>query len=248
MKNLIYEKPELRYLCVNLTRFFRFQRIKNNAMKKDNLLLIIFIITAILSCNKKDTTYTSSPEAASSQYYVLDISPKIPRPGFTILPLAAFQQTTEYTCGPAAVVTLLNYYGRKGDEMTIASEMGTSTTKGTTLPQMAGWLKANGFNISSGEGGSLDLIRQNLAKNIPTLIEWSDWGGHWVLAIGYDTRNTVNLMDDVIIFADPYDRHDDYRDGVDWFNAQRFYYMWFDALLFGKVMRRIYITATPLTL
>jgi hypothetical protein len=198
------------------------------------------------SCNKKDTTCTS-PEATSSPYYILDISPKIPRPGFTILPIAAYQQTTEYTCGPAAVVPLLNYYGRQGDEMKIASEMGTSTTKGTNLPQMANWLQANGFNVSSGEGGNLDLIRQNLANNMPTLIEWSDWRGHWVLAIGYDTLNTADLMDDVIIFADPYDRKDDRKDGIDWFNAQRFYYMWYDARLFGKLMNQIYITATPLT-
>jgi hypothetical protein len=216
-------------------------------MKNNALFLTLFIIPAIISCNNKDTAYTSSPEAVSSQYYVLDIKPKITRPGFTILPISAYQQTTEYTCGPAAVVTLLNYYGLKGDEMTIASEMGTSTTKGTTMPQMVKWLEANGFTVNSGEGGSLDLILQNLEKKIPTLIEWSDWGGHWVLAIGYDTRNTADLMDDVIIFADPYDRHDDRKDGIDWFNAQRFYYMWYDALLFDKVMKRIYITATPST-
>ncbi|MCX6286606.1 MAG: C39 family peptidase [Bacteroidetes bacterium] len=199
-------------------------------------------------CNKKDTAYNSSPEPTSSQYYVLDIGVKIPRPGFTILPLNAYQQTTEYTCGPAAALTLLHYYGRSGDEMTIAKEMGTSTTTGTNPEQMVNWLQKNSFKVSSGEGGSLELIRSNLEKKIPTLIEWSDWGGHWVLAVGYDTRNTENPMDDVIVFADPYDRHDDRNDGIDWFNAQRFYYMWYDALLFGKVMKRIYITATPLTL
>lgn len=203
-------------------RNLQFMRIKENTMKRNYLLLIFFIIPVLISCTKKDTPYSSLPEATSSQYYVLDISPKIPRPGFTMLPITGFQQTTEYTCGPAAVVTLLNYYGLQGDEMTIASEMGTSTTKGTTLPQMADWLKANGFNVVSGEGGSLDLIRQNLDKKIPTFIEWSDWSRHWVLAIGYDTRNTTDLMDDVIIFADPYDQHDDRKDGVDWFNAQRF--------------------------
>jgi len=198
-------------------------------------------------CNKKDTACNSTPEATSSQYYVLDIGVRIPRPGFTVLPIAAYQQTTEYTCGPAAVVTLLKYYGRSGDEMTIAKEMGTGSTTGTTPQQMADWLQANGFKVSWGEGGSLGLIRENLVKNIPTLVEWSDWGGHWVVAIGYDTRNTDDPMDDVIIFADPYDRHDDHNDGIDWFNAQRFYYMWYDALLFGKVMKQIYITATPLS-
>lgn len=31
------------------------------------------------------------------------------------------------------------------------------------------------------------------------------------------------------------------------FYAQRLYYMWYDALLFGKVIKQIYITATPST-
>jgi hypothetical protein len=34
-------------------------------------------------------------------------------------------------------------------------------------------------------------------------------------------------------------------DGLVWFKAQRFYYIWHDALLFERTMKRIYITATP---
>jgi ABC-type bacteriocin/lantibiotic exporter with double-glycine peptidase domain len=159
--------------------------------------------------------------------------------------LKAYQQTTDYTCGPSAVLTLLQYYNRTGDEMQLAREMNTSTTHGTTPENMAGWLRENGFSVAWGENGTLEMIRENLARKVPTLIEWSDWGGHWVVAIGYDTRNTAPISDDVIIFADPYDRHDDRIDGINWFNAERFYYMWYDARLFGKLMYRIYITATP---
>ena len=139
----------------------------------------------------------------------------------------------------------MKYYGKSGDEMTIAKEMGTSTTTGTTPEQMTVWMNAHGFKASWHTEGTLEMLRENLKNNIPVLVEWSDWGGHWVLVMGYDTRNTEDLMDDVIIFADPYDHHDDNKDGMTWFNAQRFYYMWYDALLFGKVMKRIYITATP---
>jgi hypothetical protein len=123
--------------------------------------------------------------------------------------------------------------------------MGTSSKIGTTPQQMTTWLNNNGFNASWNTEGSLEMIRANLKNKIPTLVEWSDWGGHWVLVIGYDTRNTDGPDDDIIIFADPYDQHDDNNDGITWFNAMRFYYMWYDALLFGKVMKRIYIKALP---
>ena len=211
-------------------------------MKKLPLLLIVFFLL-LNSCKKNDVS-NNPVKAESSSYYVLTVK-DIPLPGKTLINVNSFQQTTEYTCGPAAVMTLLRYYNKDGDEMTIATEMGTSNMTGTTPEQMNTWLNNHSFNSSWHQEGSLEMLRNNLANNIPTLVEWSDWGGHWVLVIGYDTRNTTDPMDDVIIFADPYDHHDDNPDGYSWFNAQRFYYMWYDALLFGSVMKRVYITATP---
>jgi hypothetical protein len=202
------------------------------------------ILLIVAGCSKGDSVKPVPVEPQPGPYYMSGIRGVV-APGKTLLDVSSYQQTTEYTCGPAAVVSLLHYLGREGDEMTIAEEMGTSTTTGTNPEQMASWLDSHGFEASWHQEGSLELLRANLAGNIPTLVEWSDWGGHWVLVIGYDTRNTEDLMDDVIIFADPYDRHDDYKDGLTWFNAQRFYYMWYDALLFGTVMRRVYITANP---
>jgi hypothetical protein len=201
------------------------------------------MLLLLTTCEKEKNDENPLPEA--SDYYVLNITQRLPAPGVTLLDVDSYQQTTEYTCGPAAVITLLKYYGKQGDEMIIANEMGTSTTVGTNPQQMAAWLNTHGFVATWHENGTLELLRENLGNQIPTLVEWSDWGGHWVLVIGYDTRNTESLDDDVIIFADPYDRHDDNLDGIDWFNAGRFYYMWYDALLFGQLMRRIYVTANP---
>ena len=206
-------------------------------------LLFVIVLFSFFTCRKDSSPLKESLSTDRSTFYVLDIKKDMPRNGLTFIHLDSYQQTTEYSCGPASVISLLNHYGREGDEMRIAEEMGTSTTCGTTPEQMAIWLNNNGFEASWNEFGDIDTLKNNLAKNIPTLIEWSDWGGHWVLVVGYDTRNTSSLSDDVIIFADPYDHHDDSKDGLSWFNAERFYYMWYDALLFGRVMRRVYIKA-----
>jgi predicted double-glycine peptidase len=205
----------------------------------------MIVLLSLSTCEKASDGKLVPVLKGRSDYYVTDISGIAPRKGLTLLNIKGFQQTTEYTCGPAAVVTLLGYYGMKGDEMVIAKEMGTSTTCGTTPEQMATWLDTHGFSASSHENGTLDTLRNNLDNKIPTLVEWSDWGGHWVLVVGYDTRNTTTVDDDVIIFGDPYDRHDDNMDGLTWFNASRFYYMWYDARLFGKLMTRVFIQAKP---
>jgi len=43
------------------------------------------------------------------------------------------RQTTEYTCGPAALATLINLMGGKAEEMEIAKLSGTTEEKGTTM-------------------------------------------------------------------------------------------------------------------
>ncbi|MFZ4546560.1 MAG: C39 family peptidase [Bacteroidales bacterium] len=206
----------------------------------------ILLALIVSGCRKNDNeTPTDIPPAI--QYYISNIKPSHSPEGLTFLNVDSYQQTTEYTCGPAAVLSLLKFYGKEGDEMSIASEMGTSSTIGTNPDQMTAWLNNNGFVASWHQEGSLEMLQENLKNNIPTLVEWSDWGGHWVLVIGNDIRDPKNVMDDVIIFADPYDYHDDNPDGITWFNAQRFYYMWYDALLFGSLKKRIYISAKPIS-
>ncbi len=214
-----------------------------------NFLFTLIPVSAIVlfaACEMKPVTKKISKLVETSNFYVQNIRKDLPRDGFTLLDVNSFQQTTDYSCGPSAVLTLLRYYGKDGDEMKIAKEMGTNSTCGTHPEQMTAWLNSHGFKASWYENGNLDTLRNNLNNKIPTLVEWSDWGGHWVLVVGYDTRNTESISDDVIIFADPYDRHDDKMDGLTNFNAERFYYMWYDALLFGKVMKRITISAKPL--
>ena len=54
-------------------------------------------------------------------------------------------------------------------------------------------LNQHNFKVTWGENGSLDMLRGNLARGVPTLVEWIDWGGHWVIVVGYDTRQTPRL-------------------------------------------------------
>lgn len=184
---------------------------------------------------------------ASHYGYGQNLSQWPSQPGRTQLKIQAFQQTTDYTCGPAALLTLIRYYGQDGDEMQIARQVKSNAEKGTHPANIAAWLRERGFDANFHENGSLEMLRENLQKGRPTLVEWIDWGGHWVLVIGYDTIGTETLDDDVILFADPADCCDGCIDGITYFNAQRFDSMWFDAFLFEKTMKKLYVTAIPIT-
>lgn len=208
--------------------------------------ILIFLMTGFQGLLTSDFIQPSQKRLRENQYFSsMNFEMLKSSESLTLLDLKAYQQTTSYTCGPCSVLTLMRYYGQKGDELKIAEEMGTSAKKGTNPKQMTIWLENNGYDVKWGENGSVDMLRENLKKEIPTIVEWIDWGGHWVVCVGYDDRGTKNKRDDVIIFADPADSHDDNTDGITYFNATRFNYMWFDAFLFERPMKKVYITAVP---
>ncbi len=178
--------------------------------------------------------------------------------------LRGYQQTTDYTCGPAVLMEISRYYrigAIKPDastEMRIAREAGTRSFEvlkkggkpGTTPDEMKKWLEGHGFRArltyeDRGDGSALKMLKENIVKGTPVIVEWSDLGGHWVIAVGYDTRDNDDPWDDILIFADSFDRYDDYRDGYTFVNANRFYWSWYDALYFGKLTWRTMITAEP---
>jgi len=175
----------------------------------------------------------------------------------TLLPVRGYQQTTNYTCGPAAIMSLMHYYGMLQDsqmtsttELKIAREMGISDNSPSTMPKMVSWLEEHGFIVKYGEKGNLAMLRENLHENIPTLVEWVDWGGHWDVVTGYNVGGEIPRNEkDTILFADPSAHFDNvkYIDGITTFNPDRFASMWFDAKYgpSGHLIEGIYIVAVP---
>ncbi len=78
------------------------------------------------------------------------------------------------------------------------------------------------------QGGSSDggLIPYFIEKDIPVMIGWDEWGGHWQAIIGYDDMGTPQTQDDVIILADPYDTTDHESDGYVVESFERLVYGW----------------------
>lgn len=167
-----------------------------------------------------------------------------------MLEVRSYQQTTDYTCGPSAVRSLLGYWGKSEAEMQLAQQVQASAEWGTAPEPIADYLRQQGFEVAWGTDGTLGLLRESIEQKTPVLVEWIDWGGHWVLVIGYDDRGTPAEDDDELVFADPYDAVDEKRDGYTRFNAQRFDAMWFDALYFKRgagLTHRVWIRAVPST-
>lgn len=156
------------------------------------------------------------------------------------------QQTSEWSCGVTSALMVLEYYGKLGDwnEETLADLRSdhADVHGGTCLSQLKEIFdQVGGFTYEVSEDFSiedneidLELIRDYLKKDIPVIIGWNDWGGHWQIIIGYDDMGTETTSDDVIIVADPYDTTDHNQDGYGVYGAERFYYNWTMYGFFGE--------------
>ena len=167
-----------------------------------------------------------------------------------------YQQTTEYTCDPAAGLTVLQYYGNKNfDEMSLAKEKKTKPYPiGSNPKDMAEFFSKIGWEVDSSLNRKpfetyddfKDFVLENLIDGTPIMVENVEWGGHLRVIIGYDTLGTENTLDDVLIMADSYDTSDHCQDGYTVGNGERFFSMWFDYSMLPKKQRnQPWIIAKP---
>lgn len=162
----------------------------------------------------------------------------------------SIQQATEYTCGMTSMVTVLEWFGKRGDlnEMDLAKlRVKTDGLPGTTIEEMlrvadslAGdWDVFSTNDLVEGDsefevglmvdGEYVDLgemIPYFLAEGIPVMVLTHEWGGHYQTVIGYDTMGTESTADDVIILMDPYDTTDHNQDGYVIQSFERLIYDW----------------------
>lgn len=147
-----------------------------------------------------------------------------------------YQQTTEYTCGAACALMVLNWFGaRKYHEMAVGQLIESHPERGSTVENIVDFFDLIGWEVEHHAGTSLrfdDLktfeqsVIDYIDRGIPIMVDWVDWAGHWQVIIGIDTCGTETPYDDVLIFADPYDITDHFQDGYYIFPLGRFFGMW----------------------
>ena len=155
-----------------------------------------------------------------------------------------YQQTTEYTCGCATALMVLNRYGIEGyNEMDICKLAETDPNKGTSVEGLVSFFDGLGlrqeyhadtdYRFDSIEAFE-QFVTETIDEGAPILVDWVDWQGHWQAIIGIDTCGADSPYDDVLIMADPYDITDHYQDGYYVVPFGRFFDMWREGPCAGK--------------
>ncbi|MBQ6222404.1 MAG: hypothetical protein IJJ44_07315 [Solobacterium sp.] len=147
-----------------------------------------------------------------------------------------YQQTTEYTCGAACSLMVLNWFGRtKYHEMVVSQLIESLPEQGSSVENIADFFDLIGWDVDFHAGTDLRFSEPKeferyvidcIDHQTPILVDWVDWAGHWQVIIGIDTCGTEDPFDDVLILADPYDVTNHFQDGYYIFPLARFFYMW----------------------
>jgi ABC-type bacteriocin/lantibiotic exporter with double-glycine peptidase domain len=112
--------------------------------------------------------------------------------------LPEIRQSTDYTCGPAVLLSLLKFRGLNTDGLTdisLGQKIGTNSEVGTSPEQMIQGLKLFGLIAHMDSAVNPDTFFRHLSPNRDYLFLVLDEGdAHWVALTRYD-QNFVEVMD-----------------------------------------------------
>ena len=121
------------------------------------------------------------------------------------------RQGLDYTCGPAALASLMYYYDQSMDflENELAKELQSNEVDGTLVKEMVRFAESQGFTVATHYHWTLDAVKASIDHGVPVLVllqAWADldapghdyrtdWDdGHFSIVVGYDQQN-IYFMD-----------------------------------------------------
>ncbi len=137
------------------------------------------------------------------------VSPTAPK---NLIPVPIVRQATNYSCGPAALLSVLYYWKASTEaESTLYPLLQTDPVSGTHPVAIANYARSLGLKTELKTQVSLTEIEKAIDRQEPVLVDYQAWGteiekvdyssvwesGHYGVVIGYDSKY-LYLMDPVL--------------------------------------------------
>jgi ABC-type bacteriocin/lantibiotic exporter with double-glycine peptidase domain len=111
-----------------------------------------------------------------------------------------FVKQSEYDCGPAALASVLSFWGKAADLERITASVYLPKLRGTLPMDLERYAQDEGFKTSS-TAGTVATLKTAVRSNIPVicLLDLGFWfyrQPHFVTVIGFDNGNSLFIMHD----------------------------------------------------
>ena len=123
-----------------------------------------------------------------------------------MLDVRHYRQCRAYTCGPACLRMVLDYYEIEAEEIDIEGASGCNKFHGTRPAQMARYLRKRGLVARARSNLTLADIKADIRRGLPSIVCYQAWSGpgvdlsttvehgHYAVIVGIG-RNRVTLCD-----------------------------------------------------
>jgi ABC-type bacteriocin/lantibiotic exporter with double-glycine peptidase domain len=109
-----------------------------------------------------------------------------------------FVKQKDFFCGPAAMASIMRFYGRNISQEEIAEEVYSPKLKGALISDMENYAKEMGYKTET-INGDLDTLISTINGGVPAIVlvdlgKWIVSVPHYYVVYGYDkNRNTFLL-------------------------------------------------------
>jgi predicted double-glycine peptidase len=134
---------------------------------------------------------------------VNDSEPKLPA---NLIKIPMTRQATDYTCGVAALQSVLMYFGDEFMESELAKALKSNTKIGTAYEEMVRFSESKGYNVQVFKNMKIEDLKTWIDAGKPVIVLLQAWAerkidyatawddGHYAVAVGYDDNN-IYFMD-----------------------------------------------------
>lgn len=151
-------------------------------MRRFFILTLIIISLPIASCAQKGSTHENS--SISGDVRVIE---KVP-----------FVKQKDFFCGPAAMASVMRFYGRNITQEEIAKEVYTPKLKGALISDMENYAREAGYKAET-KNGDLNTLVSLIDEGTPAiaLVDVGRWiisQPHYYVVYGYDKRRNIFFL------------------------------------------------------
>jgi len=108
--------------------------------------------------------------------------------------LKFFWQKKEYTCGPAALRMVFDFFGKKFSEEKLTKKLKSNKKIGTSHQALIQEVRKEGFYCFVHENSSLNNLKDFIEKGFPIIIHYLDLSDnveHYSVVIGFNKKEII---------------------------------------------------------